>query len=107
MSDKLKLSYNKTLKLSNVIMREVVLSEANELDKQVLQMENYIKSKGAMPIGPLIQKTKYLINEEGQLDVKIYLMWQSNNYLTHVEIPYKTESIIRVQNCMYVRYTGP
>lgn len=37
----------------------------NDVNKQILKMENYIKSKGAMPIGPLIQKTECSINEEG------------------------------------------
>ena len=44
-------------------------------------MENYIKSKGATPIGPLIQKTEYSVNEEGQLDIKVYLMRQTNTFI--------------------------
>ena len=109
MNNKLQLSNNKTLKLSNVLMMEIDIGTEsdNDFNKQILKMENYIKSKGAMPIGPLIQKTEYSINEEGQLAIKIYLMRQSNNYINHLEEPYKMESIIRVKDCMYVRYTGP
>lgn len=70
-------------------------------------MENYIKSKGATPIGPLIQKTEYSVNEEGQLDIKVYLMRQANTFIHNVEAPYNMESVLRVRNCMYARYTGP
>ena len=70
-------------------------------------MENYIKSKGGTPIGPLIQKTEYSVNEEGQLDIKVYLMRQANNFIHNVEAPYTMESVLRVRNYMYARYTGP
>jgi hypothetical protein len=65
MNNKLQLSNNKTLKLSNVLMMEIDISTEsdNDVNKQILKMENYIKSKGAMPIGPLIQKTEYSIND--------------------------------------------
>lgn len=100
-------SEKKTLKLSNVLIWELDISEQADFATKVIQMESYIKSKGAMPIGPLIQKTSYSINEEGQLDVHIYLMRQSNNFIHNVEEPYKMESLIRVRNCMYARYIGP
>ena len=70
-------------------------------------MDNYIKSKGVTPIGPLIQKTEYSVNDEGQIDIKVYLMRQANNFIYNVEAPYTMESVLRVRNCMYVRYTGP
>ncbi len=107
MSEKIKLSNGKTLKLANVLIQEVNLKESADFGTVVLQIENYIKSKGAMPIGPLIQKMVYNVNEEGQLDIKIYLMRQSNNFIHNVESTYTMESLIRVKNCMYVRYTGP
>ena len=53
----------------------------NKIDVKFVQMENYIKSKGATPIGPLIQKTEYSVNEEGQLDIKVYLMRQTNTFI--------------------------
>ena len=40
------------------------------VEHSIIQMDNYLKSKGATPIGPLIQKTEYSVNEEGQLDIK-------------------------------------
>ena len=110
MSRSIQLSTNKTLKLSNVIIYESVLSESEEnedIDVVVSRIDNYIKSKGALPIGPLIQKIAYIITDDGQLDVKVFLLRQANNFIHNVEAPYRIESIIRVTNCMYARYIGP
>lgn len=101
------LNKNKTLKLSNVIIRSICSQNAEELFEVVQLIDNYIKSKGAMPIGPLIQYTNTYINENGELDMNIKLMRQANNYIHNTEVPYKMESVIRVKDCMYVRYTGP
>lgn len=98
---------NKTLKLTNVLFYKANIEQLENISNIVFQMENYIKSKGAMPIGPLIQKTSYSINEEGKLDVQLFFMRQSNNFIHNVEEPYKMESLIRVRNCMYARYIGP
>ena len=70
-------------------------------------MENYAKSKGASLIGPLIQKTDYNISNDDKLMIKIFLMRQANNFIHNVEPPYTMESVLRVKNCMYARYTGP
>ena len=107
MNNKIQLSNNKVIKLTNVIIREINIQDTDDFYKLVLHMENYIKSKGATPIGPLIQKTEYSVNEEGQLDIKVYLMRQANNFIHNVEAPYTMESVLRVRNCMYARYTGP
>lgn len=105
--DKIALSYNKILKLINILVCEINVGDVEVLNQMVLKMENYIKSKGATPIGPLIQKTSYQINDEGKLDIKVYLMRQANNFIHNVEPPYTMESVLRVKNCMYARYTGP
>lgn len=100
-------SENKSLKLLNVLSCEFSMNESDSFEHCVISMENYLKSKGATPIGPLIQKTEYSVNEEGQLDIKVYLMRQANNFIHNVEAPYTMESVLRVRNCMYARYTGP
>lgn len=107
MNNKIQLSNNKVIKLTNVIIREINIQDTDDFYKLVLHMENYIKSKVATPIGPLIQKTEYSVNDEGQLDIKVYLMRQANNFIHNVEAPYTMESVLRVRNCMYARYTGP
>ena len=98
----------KILKLINVLRESMVL-DTNELNMGVTleQMQSYIKTKGAIQIGPLIQYTRAFVNENNELDMEIILMLQCNNYIHNVEAPYSTESVIRVPNCMYCRYIGP
>lgn len=103
----LQYSNNKTLKLMNVLVKSLNEEDLENLDITVEQMENYIKSKGSQPIGPLIQHTESTVNEQGELDIVIKLLRQSSNFIQHVELPYEMKSIIRVKDCMYVRYTGP
>lgn len=105
--NKIELSYNKTLKLTNVLICEFELTGSSSFEHTVIQMENYIKSKGYMPIGPLIQNSSCTINEEGQVEMKAYLMRQANSFINHIDSPYKFESILKVKNCIYARYTGP
>ncbi len=105
--NKIHLNFSKTIKLVNLLIKCISIDEMQEFNTMVYQMENYIKSKGANPIGPLIQKTEYNVNEEGQLDIKITLMRQANNFIHNVESPYTMESVLRVKDCMYARYTGP
>ena len=97
---------NKVLKITNICIIEFNIQK-DDINFLISKMENYIKSKGATPIGPLIQKTEYSVNEEGQLDIKVYLMRQANNFIHNVEAPYTMESVLRVRNCMYARYIGP
>lgn len=104
---KIDISKNKCLKLTNVISALVEAENLVEFNALVDKINNYILSKGALPIGPIIQKTEYVVNEEGQMDVRFYLMRQSNNFIHSVELPYKIDSVIRVPDCMYARYIGP
>lgn len=99
---------NKILKLQNVLIAKVDFSEEKmDINLLIEKMQSYIKVKGAMQIGPLIQNTKTFINKEQELDVEVTLLLQCNNYIHNVEQPYYMESILRVQNCMYCRYIGP
>ena len=104
---KIELSTNKSLKLMNVLSVEIELNQDSDLETTVVKMDNYLKSKGAMPIGPLIQRTVYSINEDQQLEIHAYLMRQTNNFIHNIEAPYKMEPVIRVRNCMYAHYVGP
>ena len=105
--NKIQISNNKTLKLINTLSLEVELNQDFDLGTTVVKMDNYLKSKGAMPIGPLIQRTVYSINENQQLEIHAYLIRQTNNFIHNVEAPYKMEPVIRVRNCMYAHYAGP
>ena len=100
-------SENKILKLTNVLIQEIDMSQAEQLPQLIMKMENYLKTKGAIPIGPVIQKTGYNMLPNGQVEVSISIMRQSNNPVHSVNTPYRFESQVRVPNCYYARYIGP
>lgn len=105
--EKLQFYENKTLKLTNVLTYKILLEDENfNLNVAVEQMQTYIRTKGAMPIGPLIQYSKTEVNEQGELDIEIYLMMQCNHEIHHVDAPYQMECVIRVQHAAYCRYHG-
>lgn len=105
---KLQVNNNKTLKLQNVLINKVDFSdEKMDINLLVEKMQSYIRVKGAMQIGPLIQHTKPFVNNEEELDVELNLMLQCNNFIHNVEKPYMMESVLRIPNCMYCRYIGP
>lgn len=105
---KLQINQSKILKLQNVLISKINLVD-KDLDFNVIveKMQSYIKVKGAMQIGPLIQRTKTFINEAEELDVEVNLLLQCNNFIHSVEKPYTMESVLRVQDCMYCHYIGP
>lgn len=105
---RLQFNQNKILKLQNVLVGKVNLEE-EEMDFNIIveKMQSYIKVKGAIQIGPLIQYTNPFINDKEELDMEISLLLQCNNHIHSVEKPYTMESVRRVPNCMYCHYIGP
>lgn len=106
MKNSLQISLNKTLKLTNVVIRNVLPEELEQYQTTIQNMENYIRIKGNQPVGPLVQYTKSFVNDEGELDMVIKFMRQSTTYITHKEEDYNTKPVLRVPNCMYCRYIG-
>lgn len=105
---KITTSPSKTLKLTNVLMMWCQLQDEDfDFNIAIEQMQSFIRSKGAMQIGPLIQYTSSYLNEAGEVDIDIRLLLQCNNYIHSVEQPYTMESVLRIPNCMYCRYIGP
>lgn len=52
---KLQYNNNRTLKLTNVLKYKIIISDDNfDFNASIEQMQSYIKTKGAMQIGPLI-----------------------------------------------------
>ena len=106
--NKLQFHNSKVLKLTNVLKYKILLDdESFDLNVAIEQMQSYIRAKGAMQIGPLIQYTRAFLNENYEMDMEIIMMLQCNNYIHSVEQPYSMESVIRVPNALYCRYTGP
>lgn len=109
---KLNFSYNKTLKLTNVIIKQYKLNNQEykrlyEFDNDINKMEGYAKSKGAFSLGPLIEYTNAIIENNGNINMEIKLLRQLNKYINNIDNEYRMESVIRVSNCMYCRYIGP
>ena len=107
MSNKIILKHNKTLRLYNVLSISIDDKNEDSLENILLMMDNYMKSKGANPIGPIIQHMDSIVNKEGDFVFKISVLRQSNIYIHNVEPPYQMKSVLRIKDCMYVRYTGP
>lgn len=107
MKNTITIADNKTLKLTNVLSIKLDITTNVDVNKKISQLESYIKIKGVNPIGPLCQKTSYTVDNKGNLNVNFFLMQQCDKCISNVEAPYKMDSIIRIQNCVYARFTGP
>lgn len=104
---KLQFNKNKTIKLQNVLIGKINLEDENkDINIIVKKMQSYIKVKGAIQVGPLVQYSKPFVNEKEEMDMDICLMLQCNNYIHSVEKYYFMESVIRIPNCLYCRYVG-
>ncbi|MCI8825412.1 MAG: hypothetical protein K2N61_04780 [Lachnospiraceae bacterium] len=105
---KLQFNDKKILKLTNVLKYKLLINaEDFNFDAEIQKMQSYIKIKGAVQVGPLIQHTRTFLDEEGELNMDIVMMLQCNHFLHSVESPYFMESVLRIPNCLYCRYTGP
>ena len=56
--NEIKVAENKTLKLTNVLSRTLHPEELANLPVILTQMQNFMKSNGVQPIGPLVQAIK-------------------------------------------------
>jgi len=107
---KLTCSENKILKLTNVLIYKIDMGDVNALQDvnlQIEKMQNYIKVKGSLQIGPFIQYNAVHVDASGNAQVDICMMLQCKDYIHTVEAPYTMEAVVRIPNCMYCRYIGP
>lgn len=106
---KIVISEDKTLKLQNVLSTRMDLSADNLeiFDSEIQKMNIFIQTHGARQIGPLIQFNHTELNENHEPELNMWFMLQSDNYIHNVEKPYRMDSVVRVKNCLYARYTGP
>ena len=101
----IKVAENKTLKLTNVLSREIHPEEMASLPVVLTQMHNFIKSNGAQPLGPLVQCIKLPSGPNPQPEV--YMMQQATQLIPQMDPGYHMDAILRVKNCLYAHYTGP
>lgn len=103
--EKIVLRENKTLKLNNVLIREISENELIDINQISYMMDSYIKSKGNSTIGPMINYSTVEVDESGQPKVIIKLMVQLKNPIHNIEKPYELKAQLRVTNCLFVRLT--
>ena len=96
---------HKTLKLTNVLARKIEDSELGNLSIVLTQMQNFIRSRNAMPVGPLVQCVK--MHPGPNPTAEIYFMQQVNQLIPRLDPGYQMDAVLRVRNCLYAHYTGP
>ena len=98
-------SEHKTLKLTNVLSRRVRPEEMGSIPVVLTQMQNFIKSHGAQPIGPLIHHVG--VTSGANPEPLIELMIQANQLIPRLDPGYHMDAVLRVRSCLYAHYTGP
>jgi len=101
--NEIKVAENKTLKLTNVLSRVVQPEELANLPVILTQMQNFMKSNGAQPIGPLVQAITFTPDHQ----MKLILMQQATQFIPQMEQGYHMDAVLRVKNCLYAHYCGP
>ena len=101
----IQVSESKTLKLTNVLSRRIMPEELQNIGTIVMQMDNFIKSQNALPIGPLVQHVQVTLGPKPE--AQIYLMRQANQLITKIDPQYHMDAVLRVEDCLYAHYTGP
>ena len=98
-------SESKTLKLTNVLSRRIMPEDFANINLIVTQMENFVRSHGAQPIGPLVQHI--LVTKGPKPEAQMYLLRQANQMITRLDPQYHMDAVLRVKNCLYAHYVGP
>ena len=75
----IQIAQNKTLKLTNVLARKIEAEEFANLQIVLTQMQNFMKSNNAQPIGPMIQCVKIPGGPNPQPEV--YMMQQTTQLI--------------------------
>lgn len=102
--EKISIRENKTLKLTNVLIRELSENEIIDIGKINYMIDSYIKSKGNLPIGPMINYSNLEVDENGQAKINIKIMVQLKNPIYNVEAPYEIKKELRISNCLFARF---
>ncbi|MGU9539825.1 hypothetical protein ACQX0N_12815 [Clostridium tepidum] len=103
-NNKMILKENKTLKLNNVLSRELSEKEFMDMNRVTHMMDSYIKSKGNSIMGPMINYSSLVNDENGNPRLIVKIIFQLKNPIDNVDQPYEYEKQIRVTNCLFVRF---
>ena len=107
--NKISICENKTLKLQNVITctLDITSNDTNLFQTEIDKMNIFMQTHGAHQIGPLIQFSNMVLNENNELEINMQFMLQADCYIHNVDAIYKMDTLLRVKNCIYARYMGP
>ena len=86
-------------------LRKIEAEEFANLQIVLTQMQNFMKSNNAQPIGPMIQCVKIPGGPNPQPEV--YMMQQTTQLIPRMEPGYTQDAVLRVRGCLYAHYTGP
>lgn len=103
--NEIKVAENKTLKLTNVLSRQIQPEEFGNMALVLTQMQNFIKSNNAQPIGPLVQAV--VMGTGPDHAPALYMMQQATQFISKMDPGYHMDAVLRVKNCLYAHYTGP
>lgn len=92
----------KTLKLDNVIERRLNEEDLKTIspDKIITLLNTQLMSKGAKPVGPLINHTK----AEGGHNYISFILQADRQ--VNVDSPYQFKSQQTIKNCLFARFEG-
>ncbi len=103
MTEKIIIKENKTLKLTNVLIRDVPQLELMDSQKLLHMMHAFILSKNKMSTGPLIQYSSVKVDENGQPNLVTKFMIQLVDGINE-EAPYEFKTMIKQENCLFSRF---
>jgi len=101
----IEITENKTLKLKNVLSKEIGFGTDADAQKAAYMFESYIKSKGFVPYGPSIIKAG-VTYENGNPIQRKEMMVQLRQPPEKMESPYSFTELLRMENCLLARYRG-
>ena len=101
--EKITININRTLKLTNVLIREIALSELAFENEIYTMMQDYIQSRGITPVGPVITYSRSENDEAGYTRACRRVMIQLSQEIESDD-SYEFSEQIRVERCLYARF---
>lgn len=103
MSEKIIIKEGKTLKLQNVLIREVSQEEILNSTRTLHMMNSYILSKNVNVTGPLINYSNVKMDGERQPVVTAKFMLQLSSDVV-ADFPYIFEKTVVEKDCLFARF---
>ncbi|MDR1800608.1 MAG: hypothetical protein LBQ95_02005 [Lachnospiraceae bacterium] len=102
----LKVEKGKILMLRNVIEYRMKWTSDTDIERIVGLEEKYILSKGAKPVGPVVQHNSIKIDSQGNIETWISLFRQTTNSLDSIDEPFSFKPLVKVNNCLLLHFRG-